>query len=61
MLHVKVDDDSIFHKKLSVRTCLSPPGVELVVPKIAKFEIYNVLEWENTFIFGPNACWIIFI
>ncbi len=29
MLQVKVVDNSIFHKKLSGCTCLSPPGVEL--------------------------------
>ncbi len=29
--------------------------------KIAKFEIYNVLEWESTFTLGLNAFRIIFI
>ncbi len=60
-LQIKVVDNSIFHKKLCVCTRLSPPGVELRDLKIAKFEIYNVLEWESTFTFRLNALWIIFI
>ncbi len=39
MLQIKVVKHEICCKKLSGRICISPPGVELVVPNIAKFGI----------------------
>ncbi len=38
MFQLKVVENYIY-KKLGGRTCVSPTGVELEIPKIAKFEL----------------------
>ncbi len=43
------------YKKVSGRTCLSPPGVEQGAWKINMFQILYCTEMENRFIFLLNA------